>query len=245
MVCSICGAQISDGQSYCDSCGAQINVQQSQNIQQSQYNPQQQYIQQPQYNPQQQYIQQPKYNPQQQYIQQPQYNQQYQNNFQPQGIQFNNTAVPGLGMGWFYFVIFIQLFLNALSNFAQGISVMFGKHYDGNADLVYDMLPSMKVIDVLMGIACLLLAAGAIYARFRLAKYRKNGPLMYHSVICANIIIPIIYLLCIVAVLNNNFYSITVSDFVPQRFYYNVAGCVALLIVNIIYFGKRKHLFVN
>ena len=245
MVCSICGAQISDGQSYCDSCGAQINVQQSQNIQQPQYNPQQQYIQQPQYNPQQQYIQQPKYNPQQQYIQQPQYNQQYQNNFQPQGIPFNNTAVPGLGMGWFYFIIYAQLFINALSNLGQGISALLGNHYDGSADLVYSMLPSMKVIDTIMGIACILLAAGAIYARFRLAKYRKNGPLMYHCVIGANVIFSIIYILSVYATLSNNFYSISLSDLLPAKLIYSIVVSIILLIANFIYFGKRKHLFVN
>lgn len=233
MICSICGAQLPDGQDYCSFCGAQLNNQQPQ------YNQQVQYNQQPQYNPQQQYIQQPQYN------QQVQYNQQYQNNIQPQGIQFNNTAVPGLGMGWFYFIIYAQLFINALSNLGQGISALLGNHYDGSADLVYSMLPSMKVIDTIMGIACILLAVGAIYTRFRLAKYRKNGPLMYYCVIGANVILSIIYILSVHAALSNNFYSISLSDLLSAKYIYSIVISIILLIANFIYFGKRKHLFVN
>ena len=50
-------------------------------------------------------------------------------------------------MKWFKFVIWVQLFLSALSTLISGIQCLSGGHYGDQADAVYAMFPNLKGVD--------------------------------------------------------------------------------------------------
>lgn len=254
MFCTNCGNQVPDGQSFCSMCGTQLVSTMQPNNQnaynQSQYEQQNTYSQ-PQYGQQNMY-QQPQYAQQNAY-QQPQYGQQntYQ---QPQYLQQNmygqqNTYMTPVnnqpqGMLWFYFIIWVQLFLNAALNVRTGVMAMTGAQYEldgyGNVSgTIYRIYENLQMYDTVYGISLIVLAVLAIFVRFRLSGYKKNGPMLYLVLLGANIVIPLIY-----AFFASEEINATIAE-VLNGSELNFIGCIVLFFINIFYFHNRKDKFVN
>lgn len=209
---------------FCKNCGAQLpdgavfctscGTQTSQQSQQPTYQPQQ-----PTYQP-----QQPTYA-----YQQPAY-------AQPVGT----TEKP---MGWFKFMIYFALFAGALLNLVTAIQMLTGAQYGDSKDLVYGFFPSLKTIDVIMGIVLLGLVAFIILVRFRLAGFKKDGPkllaVMYAAVLAFNIL----YIILVASVLSD--FGAGIGDLLTPSVVVSLLGSAVMLIVNKIYFDKRKELFIN
>ena len=258
MRCSNCGTEFADGAAQCPVCGAMAYAQQSyggqpqQNTQQPyggqyQQNVQQSYGGQPQQNMQQQYGGQYQQNMQQPYGGQPQQNMQqpyggqYQQNMQqPYGGQ-QQANKPAFGMGWFKFTIYVQLFLNALVMLINGVSYFTGSGYGEYKDSVYLFYPSLKVTDICLGIISILFAAYAIFTRMQLAKFKKNGPLFLYILLGGHVVLGILSNVITFAIIGSG----SVSAYNMGRIFGQVTGVIALLIIDIIYFQKRKSLFVN
>ena len=270
--CPVCGASAA-GQQAQQSYGGQYqqNMQQpygsqyQQNMQQPyggqyQQNAQQPYGSQYQQNAQQPYGEQYQQNMQQPYggqyqqnAQQP-YGEQYQQNVQqPYGGQYqqnmqqpyggpsqqNKQQVnnPGIGMGWFKFVIYFQLFANAFVNIINGVAYLTGRLYLGKKDLVYAFYPSLRIFDVCLGIGYLLIAGYAIYTRMMLAKYKKTGPLNLYICMGLNILMGVLSYAVASAFAGTGMMAEAVTrSMIPS---------IALLVWDVTYFNKRKHLFVN
>ena len=189
-VCGNCGNQVQDGQLTCPFCGAYIGAGAQVNQQQNMYNQQGTYNQAPQQN---------MYNQQETYNQAPQqnmYNQQETYNQAPQqGVQ-QYAAQPALGMKWFKFVIYFQLFVAAISGFWNGWRLMSGSIYGLDADdltYVYNYFPGLKGVDTIIGICFIALGIFALVTRFILADFKKAGPAMYIGMLAANIVLSIAY----------------------------------------------------
>ena len=253
MFCNNCGNQVPDGQNFCSFCGTQVVVSMQSNNQtysQSQY-PQQNVYQQPQY-AQQNVYQQPQYAHQNVY-QQPQYGQQntYQQPQYPQQNMYgqqNTYAVAGdsrnLGMAWFNFIIWVQLFLNAIMNLRTGIIALTGSQYnvDGYgdmADTVYRYFENLKIYDTIYGVAAIMLAVFAIIVRFSLSGYKKTGPRSYLIFLGANIVIPFIYAFFAAEELDASLGEVLEGSEL------SLIGCTVMLFINIFYFHNRKDKFVN
>ncbi len=144
-------------------------------------------------------------------------------------------------MKWFKFIIYVQLFLNFILNIYNGYMISMGKHYglrDGYLQRFYNMSEGLQTIDIVTGVIMIGLAVYAIVTRFSLAGFRKHGPFMYYLLLIFNILVGGIYIMLV------NEIAVGVKfDF--TRMYANIVVLVILLICNIIYLGKRKHLFVN
>ena len=176
--------------------------------------------------------------PQQPQDPQPQYQQpQYQ---QPQYQQpLNQTAV--LGMNWYKFLIYFGLFAGAVINAINGIMTMTGAQYDGSAKLVYRIIDGLQMLDIIYGIALLAIAALAIYARFRLTGYRKNGPQMLNIVYLAVAVAQLAYIIGLYVVLPERVMDeINISSSIG-----GVIGSGIMVAINTTYFKKRAHLFTN
>lgn len=133
-VCNNCGNQISDGQLTCPVCGAYTGAgaqANNQTPQQNMYNQQGMYNQAPQQN---------MYNQQGMYNQAPQ---------QPQ---------KELGMKWFHFVIYFQLFVSALVGLWNGFQLLTGRIYGENTDRVYSYFSGLKGVDTIIGICYIAIA---------------------------------------------------------------------------------------
>ena len=147
---------------------------------------------------------------------------------------------PGLGMGWYKFVIYFQLFASALINGIAGIVALTGAHYEGEADLVYTFIPSLSTVDKLYGIVLIALAVFAIIVRFQLAQFKKTGPKFYLLLLLISGIASLIYLIAAGAIVSDFGIEIEYSSQISQ-----LIVSAALLVANYIYFQKRSNLFVN
>ena len=150
-------------------------------------------------------------------------------------------------MKWFKFLIYFQLFANAVIMLFTAISSIFGLQYDGDAELVYYVAPGLKVVDVIYGIVCLGLMAGAIVVRQKLAHYRKNAPVLYIGFVTVGSVISLIYTFAAVAVTG------AISPYAPGESLVLISGAVLgtligagiVIPLNYIYFKKREELFIN
>lgn len=144
------------------------------------------------------------------------------------------------GMKWFNFIIWVQLFLNAILNVRQGIIALTGAHYDGAADRVYRFYENLKLYDSAYGVAAIIIAVFAVFVRFRLSGFKKNGPMLYFICLGANIVIPFIYVVFVSGEVGASVGKVLSNG--PDT---TIIGFIVMFIINIFYFKNRKHLFVN
>lgn len=229
MFCDKCGAQVDFGAAFCTACGAPAPAQQPQ---QNGY--EQPPVQQPVY----QQPAQPVYQqPQQPVYQQPYYQQPQQPYYPQQPVQ---PAQPAADMGWFKFLIYFALFAGAVLNFFSGIGALTGLHYLSagvEAEMVYDVFPDMQLADILFGIGCIGAAVLGFVTRFALSGYKANGPKLLTSLYVLVAGLGILY--SIMAAISTNGAVDVTSNFS------SIAVNIVFMCINIGYFKKRAHLFVN
>jgi len=145
------------------------------------------------------------------------------------------------GMKWFKFVIYVQMFLAAISDVAN-----FGNYIGGNIyaiqgsspEAVYWVFPALSGLDKVFAILCLALAAFAIYVRMELAKYKSGACDKYLIFIVATAGISVLYQIIFAGITSQ------ISESMPSIIGMVIAYGV-FIALNKIYFDKRKHLFVN
>lgn len=150
----------------------------------------------------------------------------------------------GMPMKWYKFNIYFRLWVSAALLLYNGISMATGVVYEaaGNgmsAAFVYGYYGNgLRVLDILYGLLALALAAGLVYTRFRLAKFRANAVKCYFAVLAVNIILLIVYLIGVWAVTG-------IAPWADISNISNIAGAGIMLCIELAYYKKRKHLFVN
>ncbi len=143
-------------------------------------------------------------------------------------------------MNWYKFIIYFALFAGAVLNAINGFASLTGAQYGEYKDAVYNYFESLKIIDVIFGIACLGLAAFGIYVRTRLAGFCKDAPQLLIKLYTFAIAASVLYLIAISAIASDNGVNIDLSSS-----FASVAISVIMLFANLTYFNKRAHLFVN
>ncbi|MCD8161292.1 MAG: hypothetical protein LUE61_09030 [Clostridiales bacterium] len=140
-------------------------------------------------------------------------------------------------MKWFKFIIWVQLFLAALTNAGTGIGLLTGMAYGDYVSDVYAMFPVLRLLDILEGLLCLALAAAAIYIRFQLSGYRQKGPTLYLYFLLVSIAVSLVYVLVASLILGT--FAGDPSSII------SLAANVVVVLLNLTYFEKRRFLFVN
>ena len=87
------------------------------------------------------------------------------------------------------------------------------------------------------------MAGGAIFTRFQLAGFKKNGPMLYFIVIGIIIFANFIYIIAAVSEVKK--YGFPASAIVQPSIVGQIIGYIILVVCNIIYFNNRKKLFVK
>ena len=150
-------------------------------------------------------------------------------------------------MAWFKFIIYFQLFANAVVMVFNAASGIFGLAYGGDAGLIYGFCPMLKAVDVIYGVICLAFAVTAVLIRQRLAHYRKNAPVLYLGYVGIVMASGLIYTFAGLAALGT--VSASVMDAGASGIVGNVLGTVigaaVFFPLNYIYFKQRKELFIN
>ncbi len=164
----------------------------------------------------------------------------------PSPVDVNVVSIGGVEvtkMKWYKFIIYFQLFANAVLNGVMGIALVTGliwKVYsDGyiTAGMVYSFFPGMHAVDIIFGLLMIALAAWAIIIRFDLAKFEKGAPKKYLIFLGANIAVAILYTICA---------SVAIGAYAGSpTLWVQVIVSGVLIIVNYFYFKKRSGMFVN
>lgn len=221
MYCPNCRSQLIDGSIYCPVCGAQLAQAQQMNYQQMNY---QQPVQQINY---QQPVQ-PQMVSNGNYVQQP---------VQPQMQQ------KPLGMKWFKFLIYFQLFVASLVSLLTGVFLFTGKIYTGasaeEVELLYMYFPNLKIFNLCMGVVYVVLCILYLVTRFMLSGYRKAGPAMLIAMYVGSLLISVLLVLITLQLVGGVVYEINITTIT------SVVTSIVMIVCNIIYFKKRKHLFIN
>lgn len=146
-----------------------------------------------------------------------------------------------LPMGWFKFLIYFSLFASAVLNVLNGFQMLTGSHYGGEKDLVYQVFDGLQMVDFVIGIASLAIAAFAVYTRMRLAGYHRNGPMLLSWLYIASAVVGVAYIAGLYVVVPE---IVTESLDLTSTISSTVVS-IAMVFVNRQYFKKRAHLFVN
>ena len=132
-------------------------------------------------------------------------------------------------MKWHKFLIYFQLFAAALVGLYNAV-VCFRMVFLG-----VGTFGPWNVIYAIAGVICVVLAVWAIYVRFRLAGFRRNGPKMYILFLAINCVFQVLNL--VIAFGGD---ITTTSSAVGS-----VVSSVLMLVLTNIYYKKRAELFVN
>lgn len=148
---------------------------------------------------------------------------------------------PRMSMGWYKFLIYFCLWVGAILTFITGISYLFGFQQGGMTDCAFAVYSVEQFfVDTIYGIVCIALGIFMIVTRFRLARFRANALALLYCVYALNTVIPLLYILATSAVtmlpLSWLFDAQTISMIVVS---------VAMIVINVIYFRKRREMFVR
>ena len=156
-----------------------------------------------------------------------------------EGAPADRADPSGYSLKWHKFLM-VVLILGGILTMISGISWIAGLVYrqtGADAADVYRYFPDLKTYDMVYGAFCLVLGVLQIYVRNRLNGFCENGPKMFM----------VYYLL---GIAGQVLYAVTVSSVIRMNaanasLYGNVAGSIVMMIINYIYYNKRKELFVN
>lgn len=156
----------------------------------------------------------------------------------------NSLGVQELPMNWYKFVIWFQLFANALLNAISSVTAVTGAQYAGAAEQVYTFVPMLKPVDLIYGSLLLGCAIFALVVRGRLKKFCKDGPVLYYVLFIIQMVLTVVYLVATSAVISG---SILANSYEPNyaSTISSLLSTVVMLVCNVIYFNKRKALFIN
>ena len=150
-------------------------------------------------------------------------------------------AEPTPSMKWYKFLIFFALYATAILNIIGGVSQLTGTVYSVTGISASDVYAyygqGLHILDIVMGILMIGIAVFAIFVRFQLAGYKKQGPKTLLVLYVINLVVSLGYSLAVGAIT-----SVNVMDSS------SVGGLVisaVMIIVNYFYFKKRAHLFCN
>ena len=155
----------------------------------------------------------------------------------------DGNVVDSTKMKWYKFIIYFQLFANAVLNGVMGFLLLSGliwKIYSNGyitAGMVYAFFPGLHAIDIIFGLLMIAIAVWAIFIRFGLAKFEKGSPKKYLIFLVANVVFLVLYVIC--ASIAIGAYAGSMSTWI------SVITSVVLIVVNYVYFKKRSGMFVN
>ena len=182
-------------------------------------------------------------------------------NFYPEG---QGLQVAPLSMKW-YKAIKVFIIIGAVLNVLSAISAFTGASYEGFAEEVYDLLPSMRVIDLISGAYCIGMAIFNVYVWNALRNYKTNAPKYLNLIYILNLTVTSIINIACIFVLRGADTDIIYGDsYIQDGYMYqeyldlsgvnsgliatiieNVIVCVVMIAINTVYFRKRQHMFVN
>lgn len=166
-------------------------------------------------------------------------------------------------MKWYKFIKF-ALCLSAVLNAIDALTFFTGAMYEGIADKLYALLPSLSYVNIFAGVFYLGMAAFNIVTFDALKKYKENGPKFLVLVYALNILFSIVYFVLVSRVIGSSSTQVIYGDtfimngneyqpYLDLKSYSSGLGrttvsntivSIAMAIVNFKYFKTREDLFI-
>ena len=226
MFCPNCGTNLPDGTKFCPNCGANLAQPEQPQVEPEQPTPVAQPVQPMQGAGYQQPYQQPY--------------PQYPNQYQP------NDKFGGMPMKWHKFLVYFALWANAVLYVVTGFSSLTGSQYGSKADaqMVYSVFRDMKSVDTIYGILLIIAAVIAVLTAINLLKMKAKGPALLTVLYVFAAAAAVLYVILVIASINKVTSSVDTSD-LTRSAVSSAVGAVVAVLINKVYYGKRKHLFTN
>lgn len=141
------------------------------------------------------------------------------------------------GMKWYKFLIYFALWAGAIVNLIDSLQFFTGSILGDDVEILYAYYPLLKVLNLAFALILVTYAVFAIYTRYRLAQFRQNGPACLYALYIAQFVF---------ALLVQVVTSLILGEWLEgYSFVANFLVFGLILGLNMKYFRKRKHLFVN
>ena len=145
------------------------------------------------------------------------------------------------GMGWYKFIIWVQMFGYMVYFAWLGVSYLRGTIYGGsegvaNSIAMYKDYPLLKIVDSMQGLILLVFAVGAFFVRKWLAERKSGSPKMYLIYLIITALEPVVYSIVATIVSNANTMGSTLSS---------MYSSIILVFVSLIYFKNRSKYFTE
>lgn len=158
----------------------------------------------------------------------------------------NENQIKPMKMKWYKFLIYFSLFASAIANILYGIffvSKVITYSDESLSNILYRLYPSLKMIDLIYGIGCILIAIFTFYTRFQLSSRRTHGPKMltYFYVACMTISVYSIGAYIVIMgleQLNTQLLVVFVGSV-------QIISSIIMILINKKYFKKRADIFIN
>ena len=164
-----------------------------------------------------------------------------QNGFAQSTPAYNTVDTRPMGMKWNWFATNIQSILSAIVLFLYALVYFTGSIYMTNygipAEKFYSVYPALKVVDYCYAITLILLGAFSLVIRHGLKKRYQNAPFYYMSSYAIPLIASFLYTI-------ETGVLFGVSTLTPI-FFIQIPVIGGYLVLNYVYFKKRRHLFPN
>ena len=141
------------------------------------------------------------------------------------------------GMKWYKFLIYFALWAGAIVNLIDSLQFFTGSILGDDVEILYAYYPLLKVLNLAFALILVTYAVFAIYTRYRLAQFRQNGPACLHALYLVQLAMVLIYWLA---------GSLILGEWLDLASgFSDLISSIVILCINIVYFRKRKYLFVN
>ena len=158
------------------------------------------------------------------------------------------------GMIWHY-VLIVILVITSILNFFYGSRVIGAKHYGSaaEAEAMYFYFPGLQTVDTVFGWFCVALATLGFIIAYLLYRKKKQGPLLLTLLLVLNAVAQILYFAAVIMLMSKDrgFDAEMIKQSIGQllmngviwQIVLTVISTVVMIVVNWIYYKKRKELF--
>ena len=138
-------------------------------------------------------------------------------------------------MKWHRFLMVVMI-IGAILTILNGFNTFTGASYGSYVNSVYDAYPDLKTADTFYGIAAIALGVFQIIVRNRLNRFERSGPGSFTVFYILAIAIDVIYKVSASSITGVSLAELGIGSAI---------GTAVMMIINGVYYSKRKDMFVN
>lgn len=147
-----------------------------------------------------------------------------------------------------YFVLWLMAFMNLVNGLVNVFGVQLGPTADGGLGVALHIYPNMTYpqIFILDGVFTLIMCLYTVFVRFQLAGFKRQAPVYLTVLFALNIVESVVYTLILNALVPEMVAASKASgNDVIMNTIFTGALCAVVMILNWIYYSRRKEMFTK